>query len=305
MATIVSRPNLLSSLDKMVRNIATSIQNKFYKFYLRRIIEAGLAVKTYNNNFEIGYEGSAPHRRSISKLKQLLLKYLHKVNPFVAFSNVNFMDTNSSDGIKLDLIETDFLTEVPEYCPIKLERIFKERNPTSTRHLDFKAMKLAQLIPSSTSVLKAFSEASTEFKSLVRYTRYLNYIFRKNNIPIVAEEILETAMAGADSTSGLKFKLSLHFYFRRWVSNNPDVINKYKEVQSGKTDDKLFENIKDESTLESRWFNVKLTDSVRDPIFKKYDISNVFLNLENGLKILTTVTRKMDYGYAAFDFRTQ
>lgn len=289
---IKDRPNIIVSLNHMLNEIATGIRKKFTDFYNRKVIESGLAIKTYNYAFDIGSEGNSTHRRSISKLKQLLVKHIQKVNPFIQFANNEFLSVTTSDTLIFNISKTGKMPGVPAYNKTKFDKYIQSFGAGFTGTLS------PEILLGSATFMLAFVAYSEEYGSVYRYTRYLNYLARKHNIPV---EVTPKISIDNDVPREYSYKLSVVISFRAWSTAEEQYIERYRKVQNeGIEDDDLFSN-------RNVWTAGVLPDSpyvIRDPIFKKYHISRFFMNLEASLKVLTTLNRKVDYGHSAFDFRT-
>lgn len=299
---IINRPNLLYSLQHVLENMKTSIAEKFMNFYNAKIVESGLAAKTFNFPFNIGSTGSSAHRRSISKLKVLLAKQLNKINPQIAFAVDEFLNTGSADDIRISISNSGPLEDPP---PVKnLNKYLAElkvKFPSiSERLLKAPTFRCFQELPSG---MDLYLENTPEFKFGIRYARYLNYLFRKYGVPLVVKFDVELNAVARESSNSRKYKMASFFTFSfiSWYCASEEDIERFVKIQGGSEDDALF-------STPSSWITRPLdarqrhTDDSRS-IFEKYHLSKVFLHIDKATKILTSLSRKIDYDYSAFDFR--
>lgn len=279
----------IAGLFSALTNIKTSIQKKFYDFYSKRIIDLEIApTKTFAFEFAIDHPSASTQKRSISKLRILLDKYLSKVAPVTSLIDKPFiqLETNSS-VITLNILEIKCGEVLPKVNN-KILEIQSKKYLGGNSDLNLKMLK------TSSTATRVFLRAHPDYIPLSRYVNYLNYLVRKYNIPLHIALKDQIHFTDVEDTGLLRINLSIEVKFAAWACINNEYRNRYIQVQSGSEDDALF-------SLESAW-GIHYISDTEEPY--KYHLANFFMHLDKCLKVLHTLSRKVDYGYSAFSFRT-
>jgi hypothetical protein len=285
------RPSgLISGLTGMVNQIKLNILKKFRAFYLKRVHETDLApTKTFGYDFDISSSGSS-HRRSLSKLKALIIKNIHKNNPVVALANKDFLPVEGTNNhVRINL----FGIEVNSVMPPVNAKVFRarlrengldDRNIESVTFAQFKGYSRL-----SHSVIKS----SVKYVQLERYLKYLEYLARKNGVPVSLTP--EYELIELDSTDiSMTYSVFVVVKFMIWSPATSDVEQWVARVATGASDAGLFSNPR-------LWTQ---SDFTFLPFEYKFQIAKFFLHLDKAVQVVNTLTRKIDYGYNAFSFRT-
>lgn len=288
--------NLLDSLTILMSNVRKNINEKFLKFYLKRIFDLNLAPsKTFSYEFQLGDDSRSIHRRSMAKLNSLLSKHLLKSNPALHFADVEFLPAVSSNPVVYINLSTIVYGNVLPPYDVKrvtnylLNEGYNQGNLPSINKISLK---------NSGSLEDIFFKNINEVRVIDRYCQYLNYLVRKHSIPIVIELEAETTYDDFTEESNINKKLKLKIDFVSWNCRNHTSEARLDNIRrNGVDDDSLFSNA-------DQWRTNTFLQSRNTTVTDKFHMSMFFLHLDKVLKILTTLTRKVDYGYSAFNFRT-
>lgn len=288
--------NHIKCLIYMLADIKNSIADKFSKFYMKRIFDVDLApTKTLSYNFALGSSGSSAHKRSLSKLKGLFSKYLMKVNPALHLTNAEFLPIDASQStIILRMFDLHYRDELPEYDPKVLK---KNRTRRGYAHIDTYVPTKVAMRDNPYEELEFFKSINC-IRNLERYVKYMNYLARKNDVPIMLIVNKENIYEGDDMNANVKVQVNVTAHFVSWYCRRDSATNRYAQVKStGVPDDALFAD-------ESLWDRTSLPDTLSTMDGYGFHISKFWIHLDKAIKVLTTLSRKVEYGYSAFTFRT-
>lgn len=288
------RPNIIVALDLLRQRIRESIRGKFTSFFNKRLVDTGLAVRTSEFNYVLGNSGSSSHRRSVSKLKSLILKALEKNSPYTAFLKSEFFNGTETDAFTIKLGATAPSNRGPELDLKALNKIF----PT----VKMKSVITARELASSGWELRMTTQFSKGEQSLRRYARYLGYLAIKNNIPIIPSfQMTPVWSEDNGSKQGLvSFTLELRFQIFGWCIR-PSKRAEYEDMaQRGTFEDHIFNSeFWEQEHLGDMFSGTGLSHSSGN----NFHISNLFLHLEDVLKVFNIALRKAEYDHHAFSFR--
>ncbi len=286
--------NIVKCLELLLGDISRNIKEKFTKFYTKRIFDTDLAPsKTFSYGFDLGTPSSSVHKRSLEKLKTLFIKYISKVNPAISMAANEYMPIDRSSGsITLNLFKLRWGETFPPHCD-KTMRSLINSGSNSNFVPDLPTLN------TSSAMKDAYFRSLLEVKPLIRYVRYLNYLARKYNIPVKLSVDKVSVQESNLITSPSTHTVYLLMEFTSWYLRNTASYERYLAVQnSGNPDDDLF-------SRSSLWAFSNLGGNGQGGTDYKYHVANFFLHLDKVLNVLNSLSRKVEYGYSAFTFRTQ
>lgn len=286
--------NFIECLSTLLIKVSNSIKDKFSKFYTKRIFDLDLAPsKTFSYPFIFGGEGDMSHRRSLSKLKSLFSKYLTKVNPALQLALNEFIPQDSSTGnVTINLFNLYYGEVMPAYDA----KIYNASLGSEGERGAYIPTKSA--IMESTYLEGLYLKSVNETKSLYRYARYLNYLARKNDVPIEVSIQRNLYNSGSSLDSDTRAEIYLRVSFVRWACRRTTERNRYMEIKkTGVNDDSLFSN-------PGLWDTHDLPNGGAVTEVYGYHPAKFFVHLDKAVKVLSTLSRKVEYEYSAFTFRT-
>lgn len=292
-----SRPNYMTALENMKNEILNRIKTKFQNFFNKRLVDTGLAVRASEYPFDMGYTGQSNHRRSITKLRSLFVKNLEKNLPYIGFAKEEFFTNGTSDFFTFILKGTPESLDSPELDLKEYRRLGLESTIGSFPSNGKILMRNAS---SSNRIMNGIRNTTKEFSSLRRYVRYINYLCIKNKVPLALD--LEINYR-SNSTGTFKFVPSLKIQVLRWISKtSPILVDYLTKMEQGTLTDADFDS--------DRWSPVELgsLDNCEDinvnASGQEFHLVGIFMNLDKGIQLLNTLSRKVEYGFQAFNFRT-
>lgn len=287
--------------NHLVSRLEKDVYKKLATFCKNQVLKSGLTTKTDSSDYDVSEKtGTVNRRRVFAKLRLLFKKFLTKSMPYLQFANSEFLEVNDQNSFMV-----------------------KFNTPKGIR--DFTGMS-----SDIDAVSSAISLGNTlkETKVYARYARYLNYLFRKYEIPfhLVVEPYVifdgtevEEVMAITDIAEQKSKKISNHINYvfqfipTIWTvrgTNNisiyNDLVQRYKET----LDLKGNPNIANFYETALNKFYSDPTNWTRNSYFTNnmrstyYRMERVFFHLEKCIRIFRTLTRKINYGYKPYIFRT-
>lgn len=282
---------LISGLTAMVHKVKASISAKFQDFYLKRVYETDLApTKTFKFEFMLGSNSTSTHRRSLAKLKGLLIRSLLKNNPVLALAANEYLPLeNTPNEIRLNMLDLEVGTTMPEVN----EKIFKKK--LRENRIDDRAYSSVTLhsVLNAERLARSVIQSSVQYLELDRYLKYLQYLARKYSVPVYFKLQYNLRDFSPGATS-VKYHVWASVHFVGWVPSDQRAENRHAAIQTGTSDDALFRETMSWTT----------TDIGYLPVGSKFHIAKFFLHLDKAVKVANTLSRKIDYGYNAFSFRT-
>lgn len=292
-----SRPNYMTALEHMKNEILSRIRAKFQSFFNKRLVDTGLAVRASDYSFDLGNNGTSNHRRSVTKLRSLFLKNLEKNLPYIGFAKEEFFNNNSTDYFTFTLKGTADSPDSPE---LNVKEYVAMGYDGTIGNLPSSGKLSVRNITGSNRAMNAVKNTAKEFRSLRRYIRYINYLCIKNKIPVLA--VLEISHY-SNSSENLRFVPSVTLQVSRWISKTSPILVEYlAKLEQGTLTDADF--------VADRWAPVELgsldhcEDLSGNISGKDFHLIGVFMNLDKGIQLLNTLSRKVEYGFQAFNFRT-
>jgi hypothetical protein len=292
---VLKRVGALQAAATLLNDVSVSIRERLAKFCTDRAIQLGLSTKAFPQTFVLGSHNIVESRKTVGKLKTLLLRYILKLIPYVTFSLSEFIQVKDRQDLYVHLgvsesFNRELINKIRWHDKYSL-------SPPSPYHLC-----------SNLTYQGIYFSYLDDYKLLNRYVRYLNYLFRKYQVPLRAN--LENAIVydvdqydsarqqGSATRSSIDINhtvmTGIKFSFVRWKTAHT---TDYENAISTGRNDELFARI-------PSWTSPSLFSS-RGPeenVFYRYSVEKIFLHMDKGLKMLTTLTRKVKYGSAAFSF---
>lgn len=288
--------NFIMCLSVMLRNIGLSISSKFTKFYSKRIFDVDLAPsKTFAYDFTLGNNSSSIHRKSLEKLRGLFTKYLSKVNPAIQLTVQDFIQMGQNNSsFTVNLFNVYYGLTLPEFNLKKMSELMISAGHSVP----------ADYVPSVKGLHQDPTEENCFFNSIPeilkiqRYVRYLNYLNRKYDIPLQLEIDRTFTWENDSMDSSGKCKVTVNAHFMGWFCRSNEALERYKAIkETGVEDDTLFSNFRN-------WTCSGLNNDGNGGADYGYHVAKIFLHLDKVLNVLGTLSRKVEYGYSAFTFRT-
>lgn len=287
----------MTALENMKNEILNRIKTKFQNFFNKRLVDTGLAVRASEYPFDLGTIGHSNHRRSVTKLRSLFVKNLEKNLPYIGFAKEEFFTNGTSDFFTFILKGTPESSDSPELDPKEYRRL----GLTDTIGAFPSNGKIPMRNASgSNRIMNGIRNTTKEFSSLRRYVRYINYLCIKNKVPLVLN--LEVNHS-SNSAGTFRFVPSLKIQVLRWISKtSPILVDYLSKMEQGTLTDADFDS--------DRWSPVDLgsLDTCEDLSInasgREFHLVGIFMNLDKGIQLLNTLSRKVEYGFQAFNFRT-
>jgi hypothetical protein len=292
---LVNKPNVLSIARVMMEELYANIRRKLIGYCRDRVIELGLSPRTSSQTYVIG-SSLSESRKTVGKIKTLLIKHLIKLIPIVEHTQLEFFTVHDRQELSINLSDNEWRTEIEEATDPRIISYFATE-PISVYG-----------ICGSSEIKRAYVRDLKEFKPLQRYVRYLNYMFRKYHVPLKTSVVLDMIPNESDwdTTSAsislersklpLRFKIISGIKFKFVVWSAPGSIETYQEaVETPGSNDAFFAN-------DINWNNYDMIGSLDNSAgeFYRYSVEKLFLHMDKGIKILETLTRKAHYGSTAF-----
>jgi hypothetical protein len=293
---IVKRANAISVASIMMHNATSGVADKLKEFCVRKAVEFGIISKTYPHKFSMDNPNEG--RKTITRIKTLLMKHLVKCIPYLTFSQEEFLQIHDRDCLTVHLYNQNY----PEGPDLSIYD-WETNNGVTMSHY-----KLA----GSSSYRSLFLENFENVRSLRRYCRYINYILRKNYIPIKLDLMADlvydnreyyavkqlTSEQRGSSVIPANVSVKIKISFVQWICGGSGYDRFLSASKDGVQDDNLFSNT-------NFWTNNTLHHSSMGayPDFYKYSFEKIFLNLDKAISMLNTLTRKVRYGSSAFSIR--
>jgi hypothetical protein len=216
--------------------------------------------------------------------------------PYVTFALQEFLQVQDRESLVANL----YTTETTDVIDRNID--------WGTYEVDVRGKSLYQIF-SSSSYRRIYSQNRGDLVWLKRYCKYLNYLCRKHHVPLQLSvhtellfdrDLLKTIPSDQRSSAKIPHSISVgvNFKFVKWTCT-PALINRYLEAVKVKdSDDNLFAHA-------PFWATTPMINSSYDyeTDFYRYSPEKLFLHMDKGVKILTTLTRKIRYGSSAFSFR--
>lgn len=294
---VVSRTNIVGIVSILIRDLCDQAKVKLRAFCTAKVIESGLATKTFPHEFN--FDSTSVFRKSVTKLKTLFYRNILKSLPYVNFTSKEFIYVMDKDYIGVNVYSTDSMTVLSPEMLRKYSEKF---------HSDGCIYTVVSGI-----TYREWYETEHLPKWAIRYCRYLNYIFRKNHLPVkISPEMLlkydeSDYTIARNSPSGavrrgapishhleLKFRIQMAYWYHDSVANRQTYAS---AVESGNPPDQIF-------TESARWVAALWPHSRKDLQYYRFSPEKIFFHLDKVMKIFGTLTRKAKYGSSAFTFRT-
>lgn len=292
-----SRPNFISALEDLKLSILQRIKSKFISFFNKRLVDTGLAVRTSEYAFDVGFAGVSSHRRSITKLRAVFLKNLEKASPFVELVKGEVFDSSDSDNFSIVLKPMKVGPEGIEVDP-KLWQAQGFRDTIGNLPRDNRV--ILRTLENSGRTFSAVKVCVKEFGSLRRYVKYMNYLCIKNRVPLKFSLEVDSDFS---SQGGKKVTPKIRISVYRWVRNNTAGMTEYLEkVAVGQLTDADFDSSKWEIADLGVLDNCE--DMATNPSGADFHMANIFIHLDKGIQLFNTLSRKVEYGFQAFSLRT-
>lgn len=294
---IIRAVSKITVANKILVELAEGAKEKLLKYSTARVIELGLATKLYKSTFPIGAD-YGESIRSMGRLRTLLFKHLQKNIPYINMANREYFTLYDRDKFSVQISSA--------FRKGGFEK--KEDFPSFVVSPDFK-------LPSNYEVYRSNSYKTDYLlntklgKSLNRYTRYLNYIFRKYRIPLHVQVISQLEWDEAEiallAVKGSKV-LDTALLKNRTVHNLIYTISAWKPNSS-----LAFEEAQKDAAQRDRFFALASAWQPyaiigNDPATAHgtvdYSPAKLFLHLDKAGKLLSTLTRKTSYDSTAYSF---
>lgn len=281
---------LISGLTGMVNRIKMSILKKFRAFYIKRVHETDLApTKTFSFDFDISSSGVA-HRKSVSKLKALIVKNLVKNTPAVALAENEFLPADGANSsIRINMFRLELGANKPPVNKKVLQRLLGENRLDQKSIEDITFVQIRNYSRISSSIIRS----TVKYLQLERYLRYLEYQCRKHGVPVSLQIGYDLDEGNSTDTYNV-YPVFIVARFGAWIPATGDAERRFADVNNGNPNDALF----------SRRDDWTLADFSHMPASAKFKIAVFFVHLDKAVKVIDTLSRKIDYGYNAFSFRT-
>lgn len=277
------------SLVGVINEMRNQAATKLSAFCTKQILDKRLSTKTFKYDFDISGRRSGGQKKSVQKLREILYKHVKKHIPYVEYikSGEDFfsVQANHSNRVMFNL-------ESP-YLRVTLTNLSIVDSMMNHRWL----------------------------RSLHRYARFLNHKSIRNGIPLSVEVLnpqrevhpddLKTVEAlsyrTGPTTVRVKLKAKLSVNLCAW--EHPDYLQwaqedcTYDEYEAYlETDDTLKAALKSYRDGSS-WIKRDLVRRVLPyPGGEKYQTAEkIFLVLDEMIKVITTLTRRVEYDAAAFN----
>lgn len=287
----VKRVSAFVVVSRMFDNIRNSAATRLRQYCVDRVIALGLAtMSSKNTELYLGNAGTAS-RKTIGKLRTMLQKYLLKNMPYLDSIEGGFLQLHDREYFKI------MLYSIPEVRTIPL--LLNRTRQTSNYEVN-----------SSSALRRAALDKIGDHKWSERYCRYMNYLCRKYRVPLKLSpsttldfEPTDVGAAGMLPTEAerhsypIRSKLSTRILITvgAWYNDN---------LYSG------FEvppNISDADLANPRGWEFSQIIGMGENRFSMladFNPYQIFLHLENCIRVLQTLTRKVSYGYSAYSFRS-
>ena len=282
---------LINALTTMVHTINSNIQTKFRAYYLKRIHETDLApTKTYSYDFDIESHRTNVHRSSVSRLKGLISKHLLKNHPVVALAENEFFHKDNNSGvIAINLFELELGATLPQVHEKGFKVKLRENRLDDRNINDVTYNQIRDYERLGRSVV----ESTVKYRSVKRYLKFLQYLALKNGVPVSLSLKYNRNNVASGDTS-LIYRVHVEVMFTGWIPATRDAVTRHAAVLDGGTDDALFSNID--------WWSYGDLNYLTSE--SPFHMSKFFFHLDKAIKVVSTLTRKIDYGYNAFSFKS-
>ena len=296
---VLKRANPFTFAGHMVGKLVTDIHTKLRRYCSRRVIELGLVPASFDHEFKFGSTyTTTDNRKSVSKMKSILLKYIIKLVPFTAFASDEFIQIHEKDSLivnvftstPLTVLDPEALTELRQHYGVVSHYALAGNRGASEMYASF--------LPKN--------------KWCYRYCKYLNYIFRKNGVPIVAVPVAGISFnvgeyqrvrnlnssSREEAVIPYSYFTKVRFSFGWWQYQNSTYI------EPTNTTDVIPDEVYADH---DGWISIPTGggyESLDNPMKARFNIAKLFHFLGEGLRIFTTLSRKASYGSAAFSFKS-
>lgn len=290
-------PQSTQDLSGLIQKMRTDSAVKLSKFCTKQILDKRLSTKTFNYEFDISGTRSGGQRKSVQKLREILWRHVKKQIPYLEYirGSDNYVQpiSHRPNAVMINLES--------QYFPITVSRA--DRDPFGTaldlrwtkslqrycRRMRYKCMRAG--IPLSLS-----EETNCEFHpdDVAPYEQWNN---KRQGELLVRVKIRMVVIA----------ELSIYQYsdYIRSHQNGqiPEVksyldYEKYLEGPAFATQRRRFHNV-------NNWSISALTSPSRVTPYPGYErfttAEKIFTVLDEMIKVLTTLTRRVQYDTAAFD----
>jgi hypothetical protein len=149
-------------------------------------------------------------------------------------------------------------------------------------------------------------------KPIIRYVRYLNYIFRKYCIPVCAtanfqikfnEDVvykLHNKKASEKKVAVIPFKIhaTINFQFVKWGSHDE---SRHTDIRNGIMQESNFYSNASDWNIHAYGYS---TSNAQGSNLYRYSIEKFFMHIDKAITIATTLSRKVNYEVTAYHFRS-
>lgn len=285
-------PVTSGNLVGLIHEMRTGAAAKLSAFCSQQILDKKLSTKTFKYDFDIAGRRSGGQRKSVQKLREILYKHIKKQIPYLEYvsSGDSFLTMHSSRSNQVIFNLESYYTKVT--------------------------------LTSAGDIARELHNLPWR-KSIVRYSRFLNYKALRKGIPLntvltsfnhhIHEDDQEaynrwTEGRNAESISvRIKMKVKLvvtisSYEYRRYTESRPPYINSYDDYEKTLSGRDLIDFRDSDSWVTSDLTSTTASRSNTHPGYEKYHTAEkIFLVLDDLLKVITTLTRRVQYDTAAFN----
>jgi len=292
-------PRSSSNLPREVNKLRVDAEEKFKHFCTKMIVDSKLSTKTFNYQFDMCGSRSGGQRKSVQKLKDILLKAVKKQVPYLEYMSGGdlLFNNNGANSVNIKLVSPYMMLTIPDGNEVSL-----------------------------------LLESAKWVKVMRRYFRFLNYKCMRNGISLNIDRIRTNVEGHADEhdtyrqwtnnrgpksdfTGRFKITLTAKVSIRgyshdAYLRYNPLGVEPIPGVD---THEKLAQHFLENNQLDNlrAYRNVEIWDtyditsrrglSVYPDSERFMAVEKIFLVLEEMQQVIKTLSRKSNYDTAAFN----
>lgn len=132
MTVTVKKANIFQAASTLYNDMKRVVADRLSEFCVNKIIEFGLATKTFE--FYFSFFGAntlevATRRKSMAKLKALLVKHIAKLAPQIAFTTTPLLDIHNRDDLVFTSMSESFVFDLENIPSSRWEDYFDGGTP--------------------------------------------------------------------------------------------------------------------------------------------------------------------------------
>lgn len=294
-------PVTSGNLVELINEMRTGAAAKLSAFCSQQILDKRLSTKTFKYDFDIAGRRSGGQRKSVQKLREILLKHVKKQVSYLEYvrSGDAFMTVHSSRSNQI---------------AFKLESPFFKVSITNEDY-----------------DLTGKVVASKWARGILRYSRFLNYKAIQSGTPlncsvenlnfeISPDDLADYenwCAAGTRDRVGITLKLRASakftvkiaaYEYPGFTQSRPPGVNTYSEFESylakmiGPSRDIALSAYRNSSNWRARDLaGISYVNGDYSGSEKYYTAEKIFLALDEMIKVIVTLTRRVQYDAAAFN----